>query len=113
LRDGGWNASANKYVAHVRGYKVGVAWIGEKIGRLKFNGRLLGRLPLSDLEELELLRLGVEGKLAGARCAPWRTPIRGSTRPPGRAHRRVISRPSAPGPATLDPAAEPKELPGG
>jgi hypothetical protein len=52
----------------VRGYKVGAAWIGEKAGRLKFNGRLLGRSPLSDLEELELLRLGVEGKAAG-----WRT----------------------------------------
>ena len=52
----------------VRGYKVGAAWIGEKAGRLKFNGRLLARSPLSDLEELELLRLGVEGKAAG-----WRT----------------------------------------
>ena len=116
----------------VRGYKVGAAWIGEKIGRLKFNGRLLGRSPLSDLEEVELLRLGVEGKVAG-----WRT-LRTLAdadprldRPPGRAHRRsrepagqleelriraasrVISHPSAPGPATLDPAAEPKELPGG
>jgi hypothetical protein len=52
----------------VRSYKVGVAWIGEKAGRLKFNGRLFARSPLSDLEELEMLRLGVEGKAAG-----WRT----------------------------------------
>ena len=52
----------------VRAYKVGAAWIGEKAGRLKFNGRLLSRSPLSDLEELELLQLGVEGKAAG-----WRT----------------------------------------
>jgi hypothetical protein len=52
----------------VRRYKVGAAWIGEKAGRLKFNGRLLARSPLSDLEELEMLRLGVEGKAAG-----WRT----------------------------------------
>jgi hypothetical protein len=52
----------------VRAYKVGAAWIGEKAGRLKFNGRLLSRSPLSDLEELEILRLGVEGKAAG-----WRT----------------------------------------
>jgi hypothetical protein len=44
------------------------AGLGEKAGRLKFNGRLLARSPLSDLEELELLRLGVEGKAAG-----WRT----------------------------------------
>src|ERR1700751_3187819 len=52
----------------VRGYKAGAAWIGEKAGRLKFNVRVLARSPLSDLEELELLRLGVEGKAAG-----WRT----------------------------------------
>jgi hypothetical protein len=52
----------------VRGYKAGAAWVGEKVGRLKFNGRVLVRSPLSDLEELELLRLGVEGKAAG-----WRT----------------------------------------
>jgi hypothetical protein len=52
----------------VRSYKAGAAWIGEKAGRLKFNGRVLARSPLSDLEELELLRLGVEGKAAG-----WRT----------------------------------------
>jgi hypothetical protein len=35
---------------------------------LKLNGRLLSRSPLSNLEELELLRLGVAGKAAG-----WRT----------------------------------------
>ena len=52
----------------VRAYKVGAAWMGEKAGRLKFNGRILSRSPVSDLEELELLRLGVEGKAAG-----WRT----------------------------------------
>jgi len=52
----------------VRMYKAGAAWIGEKAGRLKLNGRLFSRSPLSDLEELELLRLGVEGKAAG-----WRT----------------------------------------
>jgi hypothetical protein len=52
----------------VRRYKVGAAWAGEKAGRLKFNGRLFARSPLSNLEELEMLRLGVEGKAAG-----WRT----------------------------------------
>jgi hypothetical protein len=52
----------------VRRYKVGAAWVGEKVGRLKFNGRLFARSPLSNLEELEMLRLGVEGKAAG-----WRT----------------------------------------
>ncbi len=52
----------------VRAYKVCAAWIGEKAGRLKFNGHLFTRSPLSRLEELEILRLGVEGKAAG-----WRT----------------------------------------
>ncbi len=52
----------------VRGYKVYAAWIGEKAARLKLNGYLLTRSPLSSLEELEMLRLGVEGKAAG-----WRT----------------------------------------
>jgi hypothetical protein len=52
----------------VRHYKTTAAWLGERVGRLKFNGRLRTRSPLSDLEELELLRLGVEGKAAG-----WRT----------------------------------------
>jgi hypothetical protein len=52
----------------VRRYKVGVAWAAEKVGRLKLNGSLLSRSPLSNLEELEMLRLGVEGKAAG-----WRT----------------------------------------
>jgi hypothetical protein len=52
----------------VRGYKVGAAWIGEKVARLKLNGHVLTRSPLSSLEELEMLRLGVEGKATG-----WRT----------------------------------------
>ncbi len=52
----------------VRGYKVWAAWAGEKAGRLKPNGHLTTRSPLSNLEELEIMRLGVEGKAAG-----WRT----------------------------------------
>jgi hypothetical protein len=52
----------------VRGYKVFAAWAGEKAGRLKPNGRIRTRSPLSSLEELEILRLGVEGKVA-----VWRT----------------------------------------
>jgi hypothetical protein len=51
-----------------RSYKVWAAWAGEKAGRLKPNGRLTTRSALSNLEELELMRLGVEGKAAG-----WRT----------------------------------------
>jgi hypothetical protein len=43
--------------------KLTVGWTAEKVGRLKLNGRLIGYSPLSRLEELELLTLGVEGKL--------------------------------------------------
>ena len=52
----------------VRSYKVFAAWAGERAGRLKLNGHLLTRSPLSDLEETEFLRAAVEGKGA---C--WRT----------------------------------------
>ena len=51
-----------------RRYKSALAWAGEKAGRLKLNGRLLTRSPLSRLTELELLRLGVEGKAAAWRA---------------------------------------------
>lgn len=44
--------------------KVLASWAGEKAGRLKLNGQLRGYSPLSRLEELEGLSLGVEGKLA-------------------------------------------------
>ena len=40
-----------------------LGWAGEKVARLKLNGRLLHRSPLSTLIELEALRLGVLGKL--------------------------------------------------
>ena len=52
----------------VRRYKVCAGWTSEKAGRLKANGRLVRRSPLSTLLELELLRIGVEGKAAG-----WQT----------------------------------------
>ncbi len=52
----------------VRQYKVYAGWALEKVGRLKLNGHLIDRSPLSDFLELEGLRLGVEGKLA-----LWRT----------------------------------------
>jgi hypothetical protein len=52
----------------VRQYKVAAAWAAEKVGRLKLNGRLLDRSPLSSLVELETLRLGIEGK-----ACLWRT----------------------------------------
>jgi len=44
--------------------KVAVAWSAEKLVRLKLNGQLTGYSPLSRLEELEILALGVTGKLA-------------------------------------------------
>jgi hypothetical protein len=39
-----------------------VAVSGERLGRLKLNGRLWGYSPLSRLDELELLQIGVAGK---------------------------------------------------
>jgi carbon monoxide dehydrogenase subunit G len=45
-----------------RPHKAAIGWLTEKAGRLKFNGRLLGRSPLSEVIELETLRLGIEGK---------------------------------------------------
>ena len=47
--------------------KVVAGWAGEKLGRLKLNGSLLRRSPLSDLIELESLVVAVSGK----RCL-WR-----------------------------------------
>lgn len=51
-----------------RHYKLVGAWVAERAGRAKLNGRILRRSPLSSLVELEGMKLGVEGKLAG-----WRT----------------------------------------
>jgi hypothetical protein len=48
--------------------KTWIGWAGEKVGRLKFNGALLRRSPLSRVLELEAMMLGVEGK-----AAAWRT----------------------------------------
>jgi hypothetical protein len=44
--------------------KVNAAWLLEKAGRLKLNGRLLEYSPLSRIVELEGLIAGVNGKLA-------------------------------------------------
>jgi hypothetical protein len=43
--------------------KTMAGWFGEKAGRIKLNGRVFGRSPLSGLLELELLITGVSGKL--------------------------------------------------
>lgn len=48
-----------------RRYKVVAGWCAELVGRAKANGRILGRSPLSSVVELEMLRLGVEGKRLG------------------------------------------------
>jgi hypothetical protein len=52
----------------VRRYKVYAGRAAEQVGRLKSNGSLVRRSPLSTLWELEALRLGVEGKTAA-----WQT----------------------------------------
>jgi len=44
--------------------KLAGGWAAEKLGRLKLNGRVLGYSPLSRVVELEVLILGVRGKLA-------------------------------------------------
>jgi hypothetical protein len=44
--------------------KQGVAWVAEKAGRLKPNGQITGRSPLSTLIELEGLHVGISGKLS-------------------------------------------------
>ncbi|MET9850231.1 hypothetical protein [Streptomyces ossamyceticus] len=47
-----------------RRYKVYAGWAAEKLGRLKANGRLVRRSPLSTVIELEMLRVGITGKIA-------------------------------------------------
>lgn len=43
--------------------KPAVAWVGEKLGRLKLNGQLTGYSPLSRLAEIEALVIGITGKM--------------------------------------------------
>ncbi|MFG3224501.1 hypothetical protein ACGF07_06955 [Kitasatospora sp. NPDC048194] len=47
-----------------RRYRMVLGAAAEKAGRLKPNGRLVRRSPLSDLLEAEAMRTGVQGKLA-------------------------------------------------
>jgi hypothetical protein len=44
-------------------WRSAAAWTAEKLGRLKLNGRLRAYSPLSRLSELELLYIGVTGKM--------------------------------------------------
>lgn len=48
--------------------KQAVGWAGEKLGRLKPNGRLREYSPLSRVIELEMLAIGIAGK-----ARMWRT----------------------------------------
>lgn len=44
--------------------KQAAAWVAEKLGRAKLNGRVIGYSPLSRLVELEGLSVGIEAKIA-------------------------------------------------
>lgn len=61
-------AQAERLGVGVRTYKVLGAAVGEKLARLKLNGRLARTSPLSALLELELLRSALRGKESG-----WQT----------------------------------------
>ena len=43
--------------------KPALAVAGERLGRLKLNGRLKEYSPLSRFEELDVLRMGIDGKM--------------------------------------------------
>ena len=43
-------------------FKLKAAWLAEKVDRLKLNGQIKGYSPLSQLIELEGLRVGIEAK---------------------------------------------------
>jgi hypothetical protein len=49
----------------VRQYKQVGVWLAEKVSRVKLNGRLVSRSPLSDLIEFEFLASAVRGKRSG------------------------------------------------
>jgi hypothetical protein len=49
----------------VRQYKQIGSWVGEKLSRLKLNGHVLSRSPLSDLVEFEFIATAVLAKRAG------------------------------------------------
>ncbi|QGU04252.1 NAD-dependent epimerase/dehydratase family protein [Corynebacterium comes] len=49
-------------------YRQAAAWAAERVGRLKLNGRIIERSPMTLLLEAELMRSAVAGKLGG-----WQT----------------------------------------
>ena len=68
-------------------YKLAAAWAAEKAARLKFNGALLRRSPLTPLVELETLAVGIHGKESLWRVAARQPRRRRDRRPPRRADR--------------------------
>jgi UDP-glucose 4-epimerase len=46
-----------------RPYRQAAAWAAERVGRLKFNGRVIERSPMTMLLETELMRSGVQGQV--------------------------------------------------
>lgn len=49
----------------IRRYKQLGLWVGEKVSRVKLNGRLMSRSPLSSLVEFEFLASAVRAKRSG------------------------------------------------
>ncbi len=58
-------ATARALDLPVRQYKQAAVWVAEKLSRLKLNGHLLTRSPLSSLVEFEFLASAVRGKRSG------------------------------------------------
>jgi hypothetical protein len=58
-------ATARSLDLPVRQYKQAAVWVAEKASRLKLNGHLLSRSPLSSLVEFEFLASAVRGKRSG------------------------------------------------
>jgi nucleoside-diphosphate-sugar epimerase len=51
-----------------RPYRQAAAWVAERVGRLKLDGRLLARSPMTAVLEAELMRSAILGKIGG-----WQT----------------------------------------
>jgi hypothetical protein len=54
--------------AHPDPVKSVLAIAGERLGRFKLNGGVVRRSPLSNVVELEMMRMGVEGKSSAFRA---------------------------------------------
>ena len=48
-----------------RPYRQAAAWLAERVGRLKLNGRLVEQSPMTPVFEAELMRAAVLGKIGG------------------------------------------------